>query len=574
MSARMVVATSCLLVAGWDWSRDDGAGRCDWSQWGQGPAHDGEACSVGQDAARELGHVVVDPFADQEIAETGEAIFAHYQVPLVDDDGNVFVMQKAGTYLSCDPPGSGEPFPCGDDARNLQIWTEKAMRWHHGNLVDRWTFFSDWKPLPNRFEPMFQPALSRRFLYVPGAGGSVYKVDKDSGLVQARIKPFGPTIDPSIYVSGGLTTDEDGNVYYNVIKVNAADPIASDVDGAWLVKVTPRGQISKVDYTTLIPDAPAAGDLCYLTFRDVSPRPPRPWPPRQPDGSLAFPPQAPCQSQRPGFNVTPAIGPQGTIFSVTRAHANRAYGYLVALRSDLSLKWATSLRDHLADGCGVLIPYGPGLGDCPVDAAFGIDPATNFLPAGLVADDGSGSPVALPDGGVVYGTLTVHNQAGAGHLMKLDRHGQFAGSFDFGWDTTPAIYRHDHTYSIVLKENRYLDGLFYITQLDADLNVEWRFQNTTTETCERQPDGTIACFDDGFHPTGFEWCANAVAVDREGTVYTTSEDGNFYAVAQGGTEKGRFFLNRTLGAVYTPLALDARGRIYAMNDGDLFILGR
>jgi hypothetical protein len=33
-------------------------------------------------------------------------------------------------------------------------------------------------------------------------------------------------------------------------------------------------------------------------------------------------------------------------------------------------------------------------------------------------------------------------------------------------------------------------------------------------------------------------------------------------------------LNRTLGAVYTPLALDARGRIYAMNDGDLFALDR
>jgi len=563
----MPLALLCLLLGAWDGGPDHTARRCDWGQWGQGPAHDGSSCSVGQGAARELAHVVVDPFTDQEIAESG-FIVAHYQVPLIDEDGDVFVMQKAGTFVSCDPPGSGQPFPCGDDARDAQVWTETAMRWHHGQLGDRWTFLSDWKPLPARFEAMFQPALAGRSIYVPGAGGTVFQVDRDTGQLLARINPFGQAVDPTIYVAGGIAADERGNIYYNAVQLDPDDPVGSDVRGAWLIEVTPRGRVLEVDYTTLVADAPAADDLCYRTFRDQSPRPPHPWPPTP----ESFPPQSACQSQRPGFNVTPAIGPGGTIFTVTRAHASAAYSFLVALHPDLSLAWTVSLRDQLFDGCGVLVPYG-GF-DCPSGTELGVDPATNLPPAGQVTDDGSASPVALPDGGVLYGALTTHNQAGAGHLMKFDREGDFVGSFDFGWDTTPAIYRHDGTYSIVLKENRYLDGLFYITQLDPDLDVEWRFQNTTIETCERQHDGTIICVDDGLHPTGFEWCANAVAVDRRGSVFTTSEDGNFYVIGQGGVERGRLFLNRTLGALYTPLALDSRGRAYAMNDGDLFVIGR
>ena len=36
----------------------------------------------------------------------------------------------------------------------------------------------------------------------------------------------------------------------------------------------------------------------------------------------------------------------------------------------------------------------------------------------------------------------------------------------------------------------------------------------------------------------------------------------------------RIFLNQALGAAYTPTAIDARGRIYALNNGELAVLGR
>ena len=36
----------------------------------------------------------------------------------------------------------------------------------------------------------------------------------------------------------------------------------------------------------------------------------------------------------------------------------------------------------------------------------------------------------------------------------------------------------------------------------------------------------------------------------------------------------RIFLNQALGAAYTPTAIDARGRIYALNNGELSVLGK
>ena len=92
-----------------------------------------------------------------------------------------------------------------------------------------------------------------------------------------------------------------------------------------------------------------------------------------------------------------------------------------------------------------------------------------------------------------------------GHLMVFNSNGTYVGAYQFGWDMTPAIYRHDNTYSILLKENRYNTTSYcgtgacpprniatpndpesyFITKLNASLNVEWKFQGTNTMSCER-----------------------------------------------------------------------------------------
>ena len=132
---------------------------CSWTQWGQGPDHQGQSCIRGQEPNTILGHIVYDPFQFQEIAENFGNLLVHYQVPLTDGLGGFYMMQKGGTYTSCDPPGSFEPFPCGNVQENIvnMTWSEKRyQRQPNGNIVESWTFESV------RLGP-FAPAISLPF---------------------------------------------------------------------------------------------------------------------------------------------------------------------------------------------------------------------------------------------------------------------------------------------------------------------------------------------------------------------------------------------------------------------------
>ncbi len=282
---------------------------------------------------------------------------------------------------------------------------------------------------------------------------------------------------------------------------------------------------------------------------------------------------------------------------------------MVAVNSDLTAKWATSLRGILNDGCGVTVPIAssttPEKGKCRFGATVGVDPATNHAGEGRVLDQSSSSPTVLPDGSVLYGAYSRYNIA-RGHLLKFNSAGTFKAAYDFGWDSTPAVFGNATTYHIVIKDNHYDEeagfycnptsgvsltvcaftgipaGPFYITQLDKNLAPEWKAHSTETNSCTRNPDGSLTCVSD--HPNGFEWCINAPAVDGNGSVYVESEDGNLYVIPQGqtgvfalppaaGSVGTRLFLQLALGAAYTPLSISADGTIYTENDGKLFVVG-
>jgi outer membrane protein assembly factor BamB len=183
----------------------------------------------------------------------------------------------------------------------------------------------------------------------------------------------------------------------------------------------------------------------------------------------------------------------------------------------------------------------------------------------------------LPDGSVLYGAQTSYN-ARRGHLMRFDADGNYLDAYEFGWDITPAVWEHAGTWSVVLKDNHYGIGMYcnaaheacaptqeeyFITQLNSDLEVEWRFRNTS---------------DDGAHPNGFEWCINQPAIDGDGVVYVNAEDGEVYALPQGNVGDftvplASIFLEQAIGAAYTPLALGADGLLYTQNFGHLFVIG-
>jgi hypothetical protein len=558
-----------------------------WPQWGQNPQHSGFIPTLGQNPNSKLASITYDPFVAQEQAENNGELLAHYLAPLTDGQ-DVFMEFIGGKYVSCNPLGSYSPFPCSNDNWFNQVWSEKRLHWQGGELVEKWSFTSDWKPEPDAggelggWQPVFSAAMSEDAVWVPGAGGTVFQLAKGSGQMIARFNPFGNTIDPNTFVSSPITVDGEGNVYYNVLKLNITsdpntnDPWAfgpngdgngvTDIPDAWLVKISEDGEIHKVSYKSLTYN-PAAPTTCKVTFATSQ----LPWPP-----ATGTPRTVRCLSQRPGVNITPAIAPDGTIYSVTVAHNPYAsrYAYVVAFNPDLTVKWTASMRDRIHDGCGcgVLLPIGVPGGCRAGTPANGVDPATNEAPAGRVIDQSSSSPVVTPDGGVIYGSYTRYNYA-RGHMFRFGRNGAFKAAYDFGWDSTPALYPHDGTNSIVIKDNHYdagsycndnticpvaPKGPYFITQLNPNMGMEWQFQNTSK---------------DSTHNNGFEWCINAPAIDLSGKVFANSEDGSLYVIKQGGTLSGKIFLNQAIGAAYTPLSLSLNGTIYTENDGILFAVG-
>jgi hypothetical protein len=579
------LAAGLIAAAGPGGAAADG-GLVDWPQWGQNAAHQGAVATAAQSLQRALANVTYDPFVDQERVDGGGSILVHYQTPLL-QAGGVFMEFKTGTYT----PANGT----NDVTRwNSQVWNERRLQLDGASFTPVWNFQSDWKPEPANlalgWEPVFHAALAGGSVYVPGFGGTVFRIDAGDGHQIARVNPFGATIDPNTYVSGPLVADARGDVYYNALQLDASQ----HANGAWLVEVRPDGSSRTESFADLVLGAPAT---CVGAFDNTT----LPWPP----APGVLPPSGPCGIQRPGLNVAPAIGPDGTIYTISRADFNERYSFVVAANPDLSPKWAASMRDRLNDGCGVLVPIAPtkdpAQGSCRNGATFGVDPQTNQRPAGRVRDIMSSSPTVLPDGSVLYGAWTRYDTI-RGHLFKFSATGAFQASIDFGYDSTPAVYQApDDSVHIVLKENHYdgefgtycnpgrdpvsevvcantgvAQGPFFITQLNADLVPEWRFQNTDTETCTQQPDGSLTCVNDT--PHGFEWCINAPAVDGSGTVYGNSEDGFLYSIPQGhhGTFtqfQQRVFMGVALGNAYTPSSISRAGVVFTSDNGRLFAIG-
>lgn len=559
----------------------------DWPQWGLDPQHTGQINVAGQSLNQNIANIIYDSTVPGEIQAAtqlfGDAdLLVHYQVPLI--DGNDVYME----------------FKSGNASKNTfsqMNWAENKLTWQSGALVQVWSFASDWKAPGNYsdfWEPVFHSVLANGALYVPGAGGTIFKVNKSTGAQIARINPF-TTIDTNTYTAGPISADISGNLYYNVVKLQQGGSFYSkDSVDSWLVRVAPDNSTTRVSYYVLTPGTPGPDDPCERSF----PQDQAPWPP----SPTAVAPTVRCGPMRVALNIAPAIAPDGTIYSIARSHgalSNRS-GYLVAVNPNLSLKWIASLNNRFNDGCGVPISQGGVLppngqpGGCRAGANLGVDPGVNHAGGGRVLDDSSASPTVAPDGSVFYGAYSRYNYA-QGHLMHFSATGQYLGAYRFGWDLTPGIVSHGNSYSVVIKDNQYGEvgsycdvesacpsdrtvansngypEAYFITQLNQNLNVQWRFQNTNTLSCTRQPDGSVTCVSD--HPAGFEWCVNAMAIDVNGVVYANSEDGNLFALNPDGTLKQKIFQQLALGAAYTPASIGLDGKIYSQNAGHLFVVG-
>ncbi len=263
-------------------------------------------------------------------------LLVHYQTPLIDGN-DVYMESKAGSYTK--------------GAYNTQTWHQNKFSWINGQLTKVWTFDSDWVPPGGQadfWEPVYHAALANGVVYDPGAGGSIFKLDKSSGTAIKRIVPTqflhpDGTLDPQTYTVSPLTADSSGNIYYNVLKIqDNGNFYGMDAVDSWLVKVAPDDSINLVSYTGLNPAAPKATDLCLGIFSSTQ----LPWPP----SADAVPPSVPCGLQRVGINIAPAIAADGTIYTLTRGHflIGARHSFLLAINPDLTLKWASSLRNRFS----------------------------------------------------------------------------------------------------------------------------------------------------------------------------------------------------------------------------------
>lgn len=563
-----------------------------WGQWGGNAQHTGNVAVAGQTGTNILADIVYDPFTQKEEQgpyATGD-LLVHYQTPLIAGT-DVFMECKTGQF---------------SNIKNWQVqtWCEQKFSWVNGVLTLVWTHISDWKPVPFSpdadgpgWEPVYHGALTRQAMWVPGFGGAVWKLSRDDGSVLAHATPFGTTLDPNTYTVGPLSADGAGNIYYNVMQLDgsAKDPWLVDVPRSWLVKVTAAGVATAVPWASLVPGTPAATDQC--TFRyDIANLP---WPVLDAGGNPAPVPTIPCGTQRPALNTAPAIAPDGTIYDISRASLNDYWGYLVAINPNLTPRWVASMRGKFNDGCGTsTLPPNGQPGGCRAGSPTGVSPPDGMPGSGRVLDDNTAAPLIAPDGSIYYGAYTRYNYA-QGHLMHWSSTGQYLNGFEFGWDTTPAIFpftaaNGSSTFAVITKENHYGDvgsycndnvicppdrdatnpgysEQYFLTSLTPDLHVNWRWRNTNPLSCSRNRDGTLSCISD--HPVGFEWCVNAPAVDGLGTVFANSEDGNLYVVDRNGNLVSRTFTNLAVGAAYTPLSIGPDGRIYTQNNGHLFVVG-
>jgi hypothetical protein len=437
------------------------------------------------------------------------ALLAHYGSPLITRHNTVIVPMKTSA--------------AGDFRVEARIGA---------NGASLWSLASNYRLPPHRWVPSFNPALAGddRVL-MPAAGGRVVvREGADSALGASRtLTFFGDAVyaadsavyDSTVFVNTPITTDSQGNAYFG-FTVTGANPaglvggiarLAADGRGSWV-------------------GAAAAANDATMT--------------------------------QAAMNSAPALSAdERTLYVVVNSQppANqRAAGRLVALDS------AT-----LAPGANVLLR----------------DPVSGS-PA-WVNDNASASPTAGPDGRVYIGVLEAADAPHSfrGWLLQFNADLTAAGApGSFGWDNTVSIvptsmlpqYGGSSPYLLLLKSNSYGgigsgDGQHRMAIVDPQQTQTDVFSSAAVM---REVISILGPTPDPNYPGGVkEWCVNTAAVDPiTQSVLMNNEDGRLYRWHLPSNQlTERIALNNGYAQSYTPTALGADGRVYAVNNGRLFSVG-
>jgi hypothetical protein len=437
------------------------------------------------------------------------ALLAHYGSPLITRQNTVIVPVKTTA--------------AGDFRVEARIGA-------NGQAL--WALPSDYRLPPHNWVPSFSPALTPDGRVVlPAAGGRVLvrgNANSASGATRsvafygdAAYAAASATFDATVFINTPLTTDRQGNVFFG-FTVTGANP-AGLAGGIARIGADGRG-------TWVAASAAAADATMVKTATNSAP--------------------ALSADERTVYAVVNATLPSGT----------RATGRLLALDSStLATRAAVSLTDPLSSS-----------------------------PA-WVNDNATSSPTVAPDGQVFIGVLEANAPAHnfRGWLLQFSADLAQAGTpGSFGWDNTVSVvpaamlpqYSGGSPYLLLSKSNSYGgvgsgDGRHRMAILDPQQSQPDAFSSAAVM---REVITVLGPTPDGAYPGGVkEWCVNTAVVDPlTNSVLMNSEDGMLYrwhlpsnALAE------RISLNNGYAQSYTPTALGADGRVYAVNNARLFSIG-
>ncbi|TFW20277.1 hypothetical protein E4L96_10550 [Massilia arenosa] len=391
---------------------------------------------------------------------------------------------------------------------------------------------SDYVMPPHNWTPPYNVTLTAaNRVYAAGAGGKVYyRDDADSATSTTQTAYFYDSavytankaaLDANVIIDTPITADSAGNIYFGFI-ANAGNP-ANLKSG--IARIGADGKGSWAAATTLAAD-PAIVKVA--------------------------------------MNSAPAVSKDGKTLYVVVNSGSNGFGYLVALdAATLAAKSRVKLMD-------------------PYDKA----PAR-------VTDDSTASPTVGPDGEVYIGVLEYtpaqHNQRGWLLHYSADL-AQTLIPGSFGWDDTPSIvpasmvpsYTGSSSYLITTKYNNYGrsgsgDSKNKVAVLDPHAAQGDSIAQTASVQVMKEILTILGPTPDPNYPGGVtEWCVNVAAVDpATKSILVNSEDGHLYRwdlATNTLSENVKF--NNGLGESYTPTAIGADGKVYAINNARLYAVGQ
>jgi hypothetical protein len=408
-----------------------------------------------------------------------------------------------------------------------------------GNGALLWSLATAYRLPPHAWVPSLNPVLTSSAtearVFVATSGGRVIvraNADDASGALgtlvfygQAAYDAAPASCDSTVFINTPLVADSQGNVFFG-FTVTGSNP--AGLAGGGIARLGADGSLRHVAA------AAVAGDAAMV---------------------------------KTASNCAPALSvDEGTLYAVVNsvvAGNARASGRLVALdATTLAARASVALIDPLSG-----------------------------TPA-WINDNSSASPTVGPDGDVFIGVLEAqgvsHNFRG--WLLHFD--GALAtvrtpGSF--GWDNTASIvptamlgaqYGGRSSYLLALKYNSYGgigtgDGQHRVAIVDPNATQADRFAPAVAVMRE-----VISVLgpspDPGFAGGVEEWCINTAAVDPlTDSVLMNNEDGVLYRWHLPTNSLSQSIrLNNGYAQSYTPTAIGADGRVYAVNNARLFSIGR